>query len=153
MGLLIGGTLFSFAVVFMFCEFGEQLRRRFDEINNAICDLDWYTFPPHVQRMIPTILLSAQNPPELMAYGGVSSSRITFKAVSFNIHFTIKLPIPIAFFYPCENILAEPSELIDLKRRSKFCIFILFFEFKLTLIGIEFLLGGQRWIYVFHCVP
>lgn len=84
MGLLLGGSFYAFGLVFMFCEFGEQIKRRSDEINDAICDLDWNTFPLHVQRMMPVILLSVQNPVELTAYGGVRCARLTFKAASFN---------------------------------------------------------------------
>lgn len=74
MGLLVNGFIGSFGLVFVNCELGEQLKSRFD----------WNTFPLHIQRMIPMILLSVQNPVVLKAYGGVPCSRLTFKTASFN---------------------------------------------------------------------
>lgn len=31
--------------IFLFCEFGEQLSGRFDEVNGEIGQLKWYTLP------------------------------------------------------------------------------------------------------------
>lgn len=85
MGLLIGGSIYSYGVVFIFCEFGEQIHSQFDEINDFICELDWFTFPLHIQRMMPMVFLSSQNPAKLSASGGIPCSRPTFKAASFNL--------------------------------------------------------------------
>lgn len=75
-------ALFSFGLVFMFCEFGEQLRTRSDEINDAICELDWDSFPLPTRRMMPIIISITQHPAELVAYGGCLCARNTFKRVS-----------------------------------------------------------------------
>lgn len=80
-GLPIALGIFSFAPVFMFCEVGEQLNIRSMQINDAICELDWDTFPHQVQRMMPIILLTAQNPVKLEGYGGIICCRGTFKKV------------------------------------------------------------------------
>lgn len=58
-GIPIALGIFSFAPVFMFCEVGEQLNSRSIQINDAIRQLDWDTFPHQVQQMMPIILLTA----------------------------------------------------------------------------------------------
>lgn len=75
-------TLYSFGLSFIFCEFGERIEGQFIEINDVICELDWYTFPQNIQQMMPIILQCTQRPVELLAYGNFSCSRSTFKKVS-----------------------------------------------------------------------
>lgn len=90
-GLSIAATLVAFGVVFIFCEFGERISVLSEEINDTICELDWYSFPLHMQRMMPMILLSTQRPITLTAYGGIGCNRTTFKKVwrlnGYKIHF------------------------------------------------------------------
>lgn len=80
-GAAIGTAILSFGVVFMFCETGEQISNRLDEVDDAICEIDWNTFPLRAQRMIPMIILTTQHPLNLAAYGDIACARDTFKRV------------------------------------------------------------------------
>lgn len=80
-GVSIAAATLSFGVVFMFCELGEELNGQTKEINDAMWDSDWDSFPLNLQRMMPMILLSTQHPEELTAYGGTLCTRDTFKKV------------------------------------------------------------------------
>lgn len=77
--ILIG--VYSFAPIFLFCEVGEQLRSRSDLVCDTICKLNWYSFPHKVQRMMPIIIVTAQNPQVLTADGDAVCSRDRFKKV------------------------------------------------------------------------
>lgn len=81
LGLLMTAAMFAFGLVFAFCDFGDQLGCRSSEINDAICKLDWNTFPIRVQRMMPMIIHTTQNPAKIKAYLGVPCSRETYKKV------------------------------------------------------------------------
>lgn len=81
-GVSMAAAALSFGVVFMFCELGEELNGQTKEINDAMCELDWDSFPLNLQRMMPMILLTTQHPKELTAYGGTLCTRNTFKRVS-----------------------------------------------------------------------
>lgn len=67
----------------MYCEAGNQISSQFGEITIGFHELDWYTFPEEIQRMLPTIFIVSQEPQQLIAYGGAPSSRNTFKRVIF----------------------------------------------------------------------
>lgn len=74
----------ALATVFGFCEFGERLTGGFDEINQVYDQFVWYLFPYRAQHILTTLLMIAQKPVELCAFGSVSCGRITFKNVSKN---------------------------------------------------------------------
>lgn len=72
----------SFWLVHFICEIGEHIRCEFDEINNAIVESEWYSFPFEVKRTLPTILYNTQKPVCLECFGSSACSRTVFKAVS-----------------------------------------------------------------------
>lgn len=76
-------AFWSFAVIFLFCELGERLTGRFNEIDNEIFGCDWYTFPADVQKMLPIILIGTQTPVLLNGVGNVQCTREAFKIVNF----------------------------------------------------------------------
>ena len=71
----------SFAFMYLFCEFGERVSNGFDELNDAIYQSDWYTLPLHIKRMLPTVILAAQQPIGIRIFGSIRCSRETFKKV------------------------------------------------------------------------
>lgn len=73
--------VYVFCLHFFYCEFGNQLESKFDEINEALYESDWTSYPAEVQRMMPVILLVSQQPVQLFAYGNYPCSRETFKKV------------------------------------------------------------------------
>lgn len=77
--ILVGVS--SFGPIFLFCEVGEQLCSRSDLVCDAFFKLNWYSFPHQVQRMMPIIIVIAQNPSRLVADGAAACSRDKFKKV------------------------------------------------------------------------
>lgn len=73
---------YAFGVVFIICELGQRLTDAFEEINDEIDRFEWYLFPSEIQRMLPTIMISAQQPVVLECFGSIAGSRETFKRVS-----------------------------------------------------------------------
>lgn len=73
----------SFVQVFMFCDFGENVTGGFEELNDAISENDWYTFPIGIQRMFPIIMISIQKTVILRGFGNIPCTREAFKKVSF----------------------------------------------------------------------
>lgn len=47
-------------------------------------ELDWYRLSHEIQKFLPTILIGAQQPVYLNGFGGIESSRIQFKKVTFS---------------------------------------------------------------------
>lgn len=72
----------SLVANFLFCEFGESVTSQCNELNDALCQCEWYLFPIDLQRMFPIIMLTAQKPNILKGFGGVSLTREAFKNVS-----------------------------------------------------------------------
>lgn len=73
---------YAFGSVFIACELCEQTSKLFIEIDDIMCQLDWYHFPYEVQKMLPTILIMTQKPFEIECFGDITCSRDTFKKVS-----------------------------------------------------------------------
>lgn len=73
---------YAFGFVGVYCELCERVRHGFEEISYAIYDLEWYTYPSEVRRLLPIIVQHAQQPVELVAFGNIPCTRNTFKNVS-----------------------------------------------------------------------
>lgn len=72
---------YSYTVCFLYCEIGEDLRSRFDELADAMHRCDFIVLPIEIQRIIPTIIMSLQLPPILQGFGNIQLTRHTFKYV------------------------------------------------------------------------
>lgn len=72
--------------IFGICEFGERISFAFYKINIALDRFKWYRLPKEVQKMLPIIMIAAQEPVQLNIFGSVACNRITFKEVSRFIH-------------------------------------------------------------------
>lgn len=93
--------VWSTAVIFCACEFGEQLSETFDQINNSYDQLSWYSFPSNAQHMLIIQLIIAQKPVELRVFGEISCCRITLKNVSKICNFQEEKQIPNSIFSLC----------------------------------------------------
>lgn len=51
---------YAFLMIYLYCECGEQISNRFDEVADSFYQMNWYSFPIKMQKMIPTILIAAQ---------------------------------------------------------------------------------------------
>lgn len=80
--------VWSFGLIFYVCELGERLINRFEVINDALGQCDWYLFTIEMQRMYIIVAVIAQHPTLIEGFGNFSSSRKTFKKVNeWNIPF------------------------------------------------------------------
>lgn len=83
--------LYAYGILSVYCEIGEQLGTKFDELGDALYQCEFEALPIDVQRTIPIILSFMQNSPALAAYGNLKCSRETFKRVRILFKFTIWL--------------------------------------------------------------
>lgn len=96
----------SFGAIFIFCNCGENLTSRFNELSDAIYECEWHLFPNNIQRVLPIIMNSAQKAIILRGFGNVSCTREAFKEVSIHlIIFMMCIPtcfitIVLFFLYP-----------------------------------------------------
>lgn len=68
-------------MIFVLCEFGEKVGAVFEEISIAVDQLNWYLFPIGTRKLLPTVLIVAQEPVGLDIFGSISCNRRTFKEV------------------------------------------------------------------------
>lgn len=73
--------LTAFAIVFICCEFGHKLSKSFEKIDLEIDRLHWYKFPVHLWKMLPILMIGAQESAELKVFGSISCTREDFKNV------------------------------------------------------------------------
>lgn len=76
-------TFWSFALIFLFCNFGEKISGQFTKLNDVIYQCNWYLCPLKIQQMFPMILTATQNVPTMTSFGNVVCSRESFKKVTF----------------------------------------------------------------------
>lgn len=69
------------ALVFIACELGQRINNAFDEIDSTIEQFDWYLFPIEVKRILPMIIVIAQQPIALECFGSIACSREIFEKV------------------------------------------------------------------------
>lgn len=75
-------TFWSFALIFLFCNFGEKIGGQFNKLNDVIYQCNWYLCPLKTQQMFPMILTATQNVPTMTSFGNVVCSRESFKKVT-----------------------------------------------------------------------
>lgn len=80
--LLVVEISISFGLNFSICEIGERVSGAFDEICSAIEELNWYMLPNRLQKVLPSILINAQQPVALKCFGSIFCARDTFKRAS-----------------------------------------------------------------------
>lgn len=77
-------VFYSFAVLLLACELGQRFNLAFDECSTTVEQLEWYSFPLDVQRLLPLILNFTQQPIEIKCFGSVACDREAFKYVRIN---------------------------------------------------------------------
>lgn len=81
---LFGQMFWSFALVYLVCNFGHKVSAAFEEIDSAFDQMSWYLFPYEMWKRLPIIVAAAQQPAELAVFGSISCSREDFKKVHLN---------------------------------------------------------------------
>lgn len=67
--------------LFAICELGERISNAFDEIGDEIYQMDWLLFPIEMKKMLPLILMNAQQPVLSLSIGSFTTSRETMSSV------------------------------------------------------------------------
>lgn len=83
--LTILQILYAFGSTFIACDLSQRIERAFEECNDVINQFKWYWFPIEIQRLLPLIMIAAQQPIEIKTFGSVACDRDTFKRVSTGI--------------------------------------------------------------------
>lgn len=73
----------AFAVVFVFCEFGEQVSNQYEYFNDELCECDWYLLPVEMQRILSIVMMNSQQPIFIQGYANTLCIRYTFKTVTW----------------------------------------------------------------------
>lgn len=63
------------------CELGQRLDDAFIKIDFTIDQIDWYSLPIEIKRMLPMVIANAQRPVLLECFGNVACTREVFKNV------------------------------------------------------------------------
>lgn len=83
--MLLCEMIWSFAFVFVLCEFGQNVSNAFIEIDDEIGQVDWYLFSMHTQKLLIILMIVTQKPVGLNVYGDIWCDREDFKKVSVNV--------------------------------------------------------------------
>lgn len=78
----ITSLMFSFASIFLFCEFGERITYQFSLFNDRLCQCNWYAFSMEVQRIYLIALSDIQHPVLIRGFANTLCTRIAFKHVN-----------------------------------------------------------------------
>lgn len=86
--MLVEAIFFSFwaiTLIGVVCELGQRFSNAFQGFDITVNQLEWYTYPLIVQRMLPIILMNAHDPIVIKCFGGILCERDTFKRVRSKI--------------------------------------------------------------------
>lgn len=86
---VIFNLVWTLALVFVPCEIGERVRSEFMTLNFTISQFDWHLFPDEIQKILPVIIINAQQPVLIEWFGSISCVREVFKKVCRFYSFTI----------------------------------------------------------------
>lgn len=71
----------AFVLVFISCELAGRISVEFEQIYDIITNSNWYLFPVPVKKVLPTILINAQQEVYFECFGSIPCNRDTFKRV------------------------------------------------------------------------
>lgn len=72
----------SIGLTFFACELGQRITNAFDNVDEALNELDWYLFPIGVKKMLAMIMGNTQEIVALKCFGSMVCGRDVFKNVS-----------------------------------------------------------------------
>lgn len=76
----------TFVIVVVICELSGRLTYRFDDIDYIMTHFKWYLFPIEIQKILPTILINAQERVVIECFGSIPCDRETLKKVIINMN-------------------------------------------------------------------
>lgn len=68
-------------LVLFTCEAGQQFSNAFSKVDDIVCQLNFYLLPIEIQRMLPILIMYAQEPLVVVFFGSLSGTREQFKKV------------------------------------------------------------------------
>lgn len=74
----------SFALVYAFCEMGENVTNQFNEFEKELGQSDWYIFSMKLQRIYIIVLANAEQPKTVHGFGNIMCLREYMKKVFHN---------------------------------------------------------------------
>lgn len=74
-------VFWAFALSFLACEIGQWVTNQYNVLGDELTAINWYSLPIELQRTYLVFLLDTQQPIHIESYGGIVSSRETFKKV------------------------------------------------------------------------
>lgn len=90
--VLIGEMFWAFTLIFVVCEFGDNVSYTFSKIDYEALRLDWYSLPVNLWKMVPSVILYAQRPVYIQVFGSTACNRLSFKnvsSISISLHYII----------------------------------------------------------------
>lgn len=88
----------SFILLFLFCEGGEQLTGEYNKLDEALCQCKWYLYPIVMQKMLLIFMPNTQAPMLIQSYGNLVCARNSFKTVKTS-NSSLFFEIISSFFY------------------------------------------------------
>lgn len=74
-------VLVSMIPFFLFCHFGGNITSRFEDIGDAIYQLEWYELPLDMQRDLKLIIVLSQKRIFMRGYGDIRTTHSVFNKV------------------------------------------------------------------------
>lgn len=84
---VIFNLFWTLALIFVPCEIGERMKSEFMKLNFTIGQFDWYSFSYVSQKILPVIIINAQQPVSIEWFGSLSCVREVFKKVCHSINY------------------------------------------------------------------
>lgn len=72
-------AFWSFIQIFILCELSERVNSQFSEVD--IYQSNWYEYPIHARRSIPTAIMNMNTSVVFKGFGNIECSRETFQRV------------------------------------------------------------------------
>lgn len=67
---------------FLFCHFGGKVTQQFEDIGDAVYQLEWYRLPLNMQKNFQVVIALAQKRIYMRGYGDTRTTHSVFKKVS-----------------------------------------------------------------------
>lgn len=74
-------VIFSLFPFFLFCHFGGQITQQFEEIGDAVYQLEWYRLPLDMKNVLQVVIALAQKRIYMRGYGDTRTTHSVFKKV------------------------------------------------------------------------
>lgn len=79
----------SFALVFAACEIAGRMSDEFDDFDAKLGQLQFYLFPHEIKKLLPFIMINAQQEVGFECFGSTMCNRETFQKVRMKIVLSI----------------------------------------------------------------